>query len=299
MRLKQTLMHKTTSVIGLKKGEVNLIPHQKAWVEEAQSMIRALHLLFGEDALDIQHIGSTAVSTIKAKPIIDLAMKVKNFEPIKAKIEALENLGFIYYPHVDLPNAMYFNRRVNNGSVSTHHLHVFHEASQEWKNHLYFRDALREDKALALAYDTLKDKLQNKYRFDRPNYTEKKAEFIQYVIRKFQVKRFLGKTVTMKVDRPIGAIHPKHDKLIYPINYGYIKGEIAPDGEELDVYLLGVDEVVTSYTGKIIAIIHRENDAEDKLVMAPSDQKFTAKAIKDRTHFQEQYYTSTIQLFDK
>ena len=88
--------------------------------------------------------------------------------------------------------------------------------------------------------------------------------------RKAQVNSYLGKTVKIKIDRPIGYIHNKENySLTYPVNYGYIPDVISPDREELDVYLLGVIEPVEEYTAFIIAIVHRENDVEDKLVAVP------------------------------
>lgn len=75
------------------------------------------------------------------------------------------------------------------------------------------------------------------------------------------IKYMLGKIVT--VDRAMGTYHPEHPDMYYPINYGYISGIIAPDGEEQDAYIIGVDKPVQEFTGKIIAIIHRNDDVED------------------------------------
>ena len=102
--------------------------------------------------------------------------------------------------------------------------------------------------------------------------------------------------VTIIIDRPLGSFHPKHPDLYYPINYGYIPGTVAPDGEEEDAYLLGVDEPVSVFTGRIIAKICREDDIEDKLVVAPEDMTFTEEQIRSAVHFQEQFFHSTIQL---
>jgi 8-oxo-dGTP pyrophosphatase MutT (NUDIX family) len=117
---------------------------------------------------------------------------------------------------------------------------------------------------------------------------------IQYIVRKAQVFAFFGKTVTVTVDRPIGTTHQKHPDIIYPINYGYIAGEIAPDGEDLDVYILGVTEPLTAFTGRVIAIIHRKNDIEDKLVVAPDSCVYNQADVAAAVHFQEQLYKSTI-----
>ena len=115
-----------------------------------------------------------------------------------------------------------------------------------------------------------------------------------------QVEGYLGKTVTIEIDRPIGYVHHKGAKtLVYPINYGYIPGVLGGDGEELDVFLLGVSEPVATYTGRIIGIAYRADDVEDKLIMAPADTRFSAEEIARAVHFQEKYYQTTIRDLDE
>lgn len=106
----------------------------------------------------------------------------------------------------------------------------------------------------------------------------------------------LGKTVTVTVDRPLGSYHPQHKNLYYPINYGFIEGILAPDGEEQDAYILGVDTPVATFSGRVIAIIHRKNDCEDKWVVAPEGAHYTEEDIRAQTHFQEQYFHIDIDL---
>ena len=103
-------------------------------------------------------------------------------------------------------------------------------------------------------------------------------------------------TVTVTVDRPLGSYHPQYPDLYYPVNYGYIKGITAPDGEEQDAYILGVDTPLSEFTGKVIAVIHREDDIEDKWVVAPENMTFTENEIRSLTDFQEQYFTISIKL---
>lgn len=79
----------------------------------------------------------------------------------------------------------------------------------------------------------------------------------------------IGRTVTVTVDRPLESYQSKHKDIYHPINYGYIEGLIAPDGEEQDVYVLGVDKPVDRFTGQIIADVHRNDDVEEKWVVAP------------------------------
>lgn len=110
------------------------------------------------------------------------------------------------------------------------------------------------------------------------------------------VMNVIGQTVTVAVDRPLGSFHPEHRDMYYPVNYGYIKGIIAPDGEEQDAYILGVNEPVDEFTGKIIAVIHRYDDVEEKWVIAPEDMSFTKEEIWERVCFQEKYFRSEIKI---
>ena len=106
----------------------------------------------------------------------------------------------------------------------------------------------------------------------------------------------IGTIVKVTVDRPLGSYHPKHKNLYYPINYGYIEGVIAPDGEEQDAYILGVDVPVKEFVGKIIAVIHRNNDVEEKWVVAPEGASFTVDEIMEQVRFQEQYFDIEVRM---
>ena len=110
-----------------------------------------------------------------------------------------------------------------------------------------------------------------------------------------QVQSYLGKTVTIEIDRPIGYVHVKGEKtLVYPINYGFIPGVLGGDGEELDVFLVGVDTPVSTFTGRIIGIVYRADDVEDKLIMAPLGRSYSSDELAKAVHFQEKYYSSTV-----
>ena len=105
--------------------------------------------------------------------------------------------------------------------------------------------------------------------------------------------KYLNKTITVKMDRPLGSKHPDWD-LIYEVNYGYVPNTISGDGEELDCYVLGVDKPLDSFTGKCIAIVHRTNDNDDKLIIVPDGMNFTDEEIRNLTNFQEKYFKSII-----
>jgi len=100
---------------------------------------------------------------------------------------------------------------------------------------------------------------------------------------------YLGKAVNIKIDRQLGSKHPKHD-FVYELNYGFVPNTVAPDGEELDAYVLGVEEPVQTFTGRCIAIIHRTNDDDDKLIVVPEGKDFSDEEIRALTHFQERFF---------
>jgi len=107
-------------------------------------------------------------------------------------------------------------------------------------------------------------------------------------------REFLGKTVTIKIDRPLGSKHPKYD-FVYEVNYGFVPGTKAPDGEEIDAYLLGVNEPVEEFTGECVAVIHRKDDDDDKLVIIPENAKeMRDEQILKAVNFQEKWFDSVV-----
>ena len=110
---------------------------------------------------------------------------------------------------------------------------------------------------------------------------------------KVNANEYLGKEVTIEIDRPLGTKHPKHG-FIYMVNYGFIPNTISGDGEELDAYLLGEFDPVEKSSGKVIAIIHRTNDDDDKLIISKDGKEYSNDAIRALTEFQERFFDSII-----
>lgn len=106
-------------------------------------------------------------------------------------------------------------------------------------------------------------------------------------------KKYIGQTLKIKIDRQFGSKHPNHG-FIYPINYGYVPHTVSGDGEELDCYLLGIFKPVEEFEGRCIAIIHRLNDDDDKLIIVPKDKYYDDSAINALIEFQEQYFEHEI-----
>lgn len=106
-------------------------------------------------------------------------------------------------------------------------------------------------------------------------------------------RKFVGKEVEVSMDRPMGSKHPTHG-FVYEVNYGYVEGVCAPDGEELDAYYLGVTEPLNKATGVVIAFIHREDDDDDKLIVVPKGIELSNDEILKQVHFQEQHFKSKV-----
>lgn len=106
----------------------------------------------------------------------------------------------------------------------------------------------------------------------------------------------IGKSVKVIVDRPLGTYHPKHPDIYYTVNYGYIEGVIAADGEEQDAYILGVDVPIKEFCGKVIAMIHRVDDVEEKWVVAPTGAFFSKDEIMQQVNFQERFFETEIRM---
>lgn len=286
-------------MLGLKRGTVKLCEHEREWEIEAQNTIFRLKKILGNVIKDIQHVGSTAITSIKAKPIIDIAVAVDDFNEILAFEQELRADGFYYRPKTEPGGQLLFasgSFYEGTGDLQTHFIHVVRTDSMAWINYINFREYLNSTPAAAKEYEALKETLALEAPVDsgREKYLKGKHEFIARTLRKALVKSYLGKTVNIEIDRPLGSVHPEHGSLVYPVNYGYIPNVFGGDGEELDVYLLGVDTPVEKYTARVVGIVHRRSDVEDKLVAAPEGMKFTLSEIKEAVHFQEQYYDSEI-----
>lgn len=105
------------------------------------------------------------------------------------------------------------------------------------------------------------------------------------------IQDMLGRMVHVVIDRPVGY---NHNGIIYPVNYGYIPGLIAGDGEEQDAYILGVDEPLSVFDGRVVGAVRRKNDCEDKLIVAPEGIVFHQAQIAEAVQFQEQFFVTTI-----
>lgn len=274
------------------RAQVLLVPPCWQWVAEGTHVCNRLKDLLKPYIKDVRHVGSTSGLQISARPVLDIAVGLSSLAHSAAVEALLCDAG--YYPVIGKTCGTVQCYMAPKGVRQR--LFLLQYEGQAWRALINFRNYLCFDRAMAKRYESLKRSLAARYPQDAQQYECAKAEMMQYILRKATVWSYLGKVVTMQVDRPIGYVHQKDTyTLHYPINYGYLPDVLGGDGEELDVYLMGVTTPVTSYTGRIIGIVHRENDVEDKLVMAPTARIFTQDQIARAVQFQERYYVTHIE----
>jgi len=164
--------------IGLPSGVVALTPYTLAWKRLFEEERVILQAGLGDHILDIQHVGSTSIPGMLAKPIIDIAIAVRDFEDARVCIDPIELLGYQYRGEFGIPLRHYFVK----GDPRTHHIHMVEVTSQAWVNQLLFRDYLTRHPQSAQEYANLKVELVQRYPKDRQAYMDAKAPFIQHIL---------------------------------------------------------------------------------------------------------------------
>lgn len=170
----------------MKRGTVYLEPHQSEWERAAEETISTLKNILGSIAADIQHIGSTSIRTIKAKPIIDIAVAVNDFEAVLQKRTELEKADVISR-FDERPEQLLFVMGDFEKDTRSHHIHVVLYGSDEWNNYINFRDYLNSNIKAAREYEAVKIRLAEQYPDDRIAYTEGKQEVIYRLLEEARV----------------------------------------------------------------------------------------------------------------
>ena len=168
--------------IGMKRGTVYLEAHQSAWEQSAAETAAALYAALSGLHIEIQHVGSTAIRTIKAKPIIDIAVAAADFDEILARNAELAAHQIIFRLD-ERPRELLYVKGDLSADTRTHHIHVVRMDSQEWQNYLNFRDYLNANAEAASEYEAWKERLAAQYPADRNAYTDGKSEIIARFLR--------------------------------------------------------------------------------------------------------------------
>ena len=180
-------------MIGLKRGTVELVPHQEEWCQNAENTIRLLKQLLGSTALDIQHVGSTAIFLIHAKPIIDIAVAVHDTKDVMPYVEVLKQHRIIFRGEI-VPGEVLFV--MGDCDIRTHHIHIVKWNGAEWHNYVNFRDYLNAHPEKALLYDACKQKLAMQFSNDRKSYTAGKQELIQRLLEEARIWKLKSTAIT-------------------------------------------------------------------------------------------------------
>ncbi len=168
-------------MIGLQRSTVKLAPYSSQWPILFKTEKQLLKQLLGELALDIQHIGSTAVPNLSAKPIIDIEVYVSDAQSIASSVPILVQAGYEYFGDKGGNGDHFFAK--GSDICRTHYLHMQVAGNPQWQDDLKFRDCLRTDETVRVEYEMLKQKLASTNAQDRKSYTEAKSDFIRQVLR--------------------------------------------------------------------------------------------------------------------
>ena len=172
-------------LLGLKGGDVSVSPYREEWNVLFELEKENIEEAIGDYVEDIQHVGSTSIPGMCAKPKLDVAIAVEDFDEAKVCIEPLAGIGYEFRGENGIPRRHYFGK----GDPRTHQIHMFEKTSADWKDMVLFRDCLRSNRSLARDYSRLKRDLANRFPKDRPSYQAGKAGFIEEVIKK-AVRRY-------------------------------------------------------------------------------------------------------------
>ena len=178
-------MNSKEPLLGLKRGELRVSPYRKEWKLLFEIEKRDIEKAIGDYIEDIQHVGSTSIPGMPAKPILDIAIAVKNFEEARVCIEPLCGMGYAFKGENGIPRRHYFLK----GEPCTHHIHLLEKDSEEWKKLILFRDYLRSNQNTAEEYKKLKHNLSERLQGDRKAYQAAKSDFVEAVIRKSRLDR--------------------------------------------------------------------------------------------------------------
>ena len=167
-------------LLGLKRGELSISPYREEWKTLFEREKKDIEKAIGDYIEDIQHVGSTSIPGMSAKPILDIAIAVKDFEEARICIEPLSKMGYAFKGEKGIPRRHYFLK----GEPCIHHIHLLEKTSEEWEKLILFRDHLRSNQNTAEDYKKLKIDLSEKHREDRKSYQAAKSDFVEAVIRK-------------------------------------------------------------------------------------------------------------------
>jgi GrpB-like predicted nucleotidyltransferase (UPF0157 family) len=160
------------------KRIIEVVSHNPKWEQKFKEEANKIKKIFEEIFIDIYHIGSTAIPAIKAKPVIDIMVEVKDINKVNRYNKQMEKLGYVALGEYGIPKRRFFQK---GGTKRSHHVHIFEKGSPQIKRHIDFRDYLISHPKVAKKYSRLKENLAKKYRYDIDKYQEGKESFMKKI----------------------------------------------------------------------------------------------------------------------
>lgn len=238
------------------------------FANDAFDRVFSYHVISHQDTAGVQHVLEEIKRVLKPGGKVFLTLCSK------------EHYAFTEesFPHVDENTVL----KTENGEVEVPHFFADKESIKKLFADYEF-DSVRHITDCEMGDDTGR---------------ERSHFFIEAVVKKvatpLDYTDVVGRLVECTMDRPMGSTHPRHPELYYPVNYGYVEGVMAGDGAEQDVYILGVDEPLKHFNGRVIAVFHRYNDVEDSWIVAPDGMDFSDEEILKQINFQEKFFDGVL-----
>ncbi len=186
-------------MIGLKRGTIELHDHDENWHKIAVNTMNDLKIIFGDIAIDIQHVGSTSIHSICAKPIIDISVGVSNLSDVQSILDKLEENGYMYKSENNHKDQIFFSVGDISKDLRTSHIHVVKHNEVDWNNYISFRDYLNNNYKMAKKYEKLKFELLDKFKNNRIKYTDGKTGLIEKILQEAKDTRKNNKSSSLEV----------------------------------------------------------------------------------------------------
>ena len=279
-----------------------LAPFDRARLESGRRAAQELCRIIGEHATAVEHIGGTALRFVPSSPTLDFAVACPTLSDLCAVSRLLLASGYTPASDTSFPggfdlssNDMLLFLPSPDGGAPLRSVRLTLAGSPVFEDGVALRSYLYGRPDVSREFAAEKERLSVEHPGDVAAYERGKSEWIKKALPVARHWSRLGKTVTVTVDRPMGSIHPDRPDLVYPINCGYPRDLSIPGERRLGVYILGVPHPVHTFTGRVIAVIFRENGDGVRWVVAPEGREYDQARILSEVWFRERDFKSTME----
>jgi len=286
----------------LDPNAIVLAPFDRARFETGRREASELSRKLGDHATSVEHIGGTALRFVPSCPTLDYVVACPTPADLSEAARILSLEGFAPASEIGFPGGFDLSssdilllQPSPNGGAPLRSVRLTLSGSPTWEDAVSLRSYLFGRPDVAREYATLKERLAEERPNDRAAYERGKSEWIGRALPVARHWSRLGQTITVTVDRPMGSTHPDRPDLVYPINCGYPRDITIPGESRLGVYILGIGHPVRVFTGRVIAILFRENGEGVRWVVAPPGREYDQARIYAELWFRERDFRSTME----